>query len=354
MTVIDPTTTITHSVAPRVVEFPFAASGEGMTPNDRFFIRHHFPVPDADPQSWAVRIEGAMDAPITLSLDALRAMPAVTVSAVIECAGNGRAFMNGHASSVQWQLGGVGCATWTGVPLRDVLVRAGLHASAVDVVFEGADHGPEHKVPGNPEVHFARSVPLATAMRPDVVLAYEMNGQPLAPDHGAPLRVIVPGWYGVASVKWLSRIIVSSRPFAGFFQTAEYSYWKRGASGFERVPVTTLQVKAEIARPYPGEEIAIGAPYHIVGAAWTSNASIASVDVSTDGGHSWKAATLGAVPAPHAWHAWEMLWTPQTRGDCTIIARATDSAGRTQPMVHDPNHENYMVHHALPIDVRVT
>ena len=354
MTIADPSEPITRSKSPLVVEFPFADCGEGMTPSDRFFIRHHFPVPDVDPQSWSVRIEGAVDAPRVVSLDALRALPAVTVSAVIECAGNGRAFMNGFASSVQWELGGVGCATWTGVPLRSLLADARVHASAVDVVFEGADHGPEHKLPAGADIHFARSIPLATAMRPDVILAYEMNGQPLEMHHGAPLRAIVPGWYGVTSVKWLSRIIVSERPFSGFFQSAEYTYWKRDTSGIERIPVTTLQVKSEIARPYPGEEVSIGIPYRVCGAAWTSNASITAVDVSTDGGTSWHAATLAAAPDEHAWQPWELEWIPDTTGTCTLMARATDSGGRVQPMTHDVNHENYMVHHALPIAVHVS
>jgi DMSO/TMAO reductase YedYZ molybdopterin-dependent catalytic subunit len=354
MTITNPSEPITRSTSPLVVEFPFADAGGGMTPSDRFFIRNHFPVPDVDPHSWSVRIEGAIDTPVTLSIDALRGMPAVTVSAVLECAGNGRAFMNGFARSVQWQLGGVGCATWTGVPLRTVLAAAGLQASAVDVVFVGADHGPEDKLPGGVDIHFARSVPLSTAMRSDVVLAYEMNGQPLELQHGAPLRVIVPGWYGVTSVKWLSRIIISERPFTGLFQSTEYTYWKWDTCGVERVPVTTLQVKSEIARPYPGEEVAIGVPYRIFGVAWTSNASITSVDVSTDGGITWYAATLGATPDENAWQSWQFEWVPQRVGTSTLMARATDSSGRVQPMTHEPNHENYMVHHALPIEVRVS
>jgi Sulfite oxidase and related enzymes len=186
MTISDPSEPITRSESPLVVEFPFADSVEGMTPNDRFFIRHHFEVPRVDPRSWSISIEGALDEPFTLSLEALRSMPAVTVPAVIECAGNGRAFMNGFPSSVQWELGGVGCDV-DGVPLRDVLAASRLHANAVDVIFEGADHGPERKLPGAPDIHFARSVPLATAMRHDVILAYEMNGEPLEPNHGAPL-----------------------------------------------------------------------------------------------------------------------------------------------------------------------
>ncbi|CAN5307762.1 sulfite oxidase [soil metagenome] len=345
---------IVRSEHPLVVEFPFSELRDA-TPNGRFFIRNHFPVPDIDPATWTLRVEGAIRNSFDLVVDELKALPAVTVSAVIECSGNGRTFMQGNPSSVQWELGGVGCATWTGVPLRVLLERAGVNADAVDVVFEGADHGPEGKLPNQADIPFARSVPLAIATRPDVILAYEMNGEPIDVAHGAPIRVIVPGWYGVTSVKWLSRIIVTTRPFTGFFQSAEYTYWDAtDASPIERVPVTTLKVKSEIARPHSGEAISTGAPYRVFGAAWTSDASITSVDVSTNGGLTWTPATLGVAPDAHAWRLWELWWTPSAPGPHVIMARATDSGARTQPSTHDRNHENYMVHHALPIRVVVT
>ncbi len=344
---------ITRSEDPLVVEFPFAELSE-VTPSAQFFIRNHFPVPDIDTATWKLRVEGAVRTTITVSLDELKAMPAVTVGAVIECAGNGRAFMHGNPRSIQWALGGVGSATWTGVPLRDVLAGAGIDASAVDIVFEGADHGREDKLPHCTDIHFARSVPLAVALREDVILAYEMNGAPLNAVHGAPVRVVVPGWYGVTSVKWLSRVIVATRPFTGFFQSAEYTYWdmSRGASP-ERVPVTTLQVKSEIACPSAGEELRAGLEYCVLGAAWTSDASIVSVDVSTDAGATWNGATLGDSPTGHAWRQWEFRWTPSERGERVLMSRASDSSGRVQPIAHDLNHENYMVHHILPVPVVV-
>ncbi len=342
-----------RSATPLVVEFPFSQLSD-TTPTAQFFIRNHFPVPAIDAATWKLRVEGAVQGALSLSLAELRAMPSVTVGAVIECSGNGRAFMAGNPQSIQWELGGVGCASFTGVPLRDVLARAGINASAIDVVFEGADHGPEAKLPTAADIHFARSVPLAVAMRPDVVLAFEMNGEPLDAAHGAPIRAVVPGWYGVTSVKWLSRIIVTTRPFTGFFQSAEYTYWdaSNGASP-ERVPVTTLEVKSQIARPSIGEELPAGVEYCVSGAAWTSNASIVSVDVSTDDGRTWTPAMLGDEPDQHVWRLWEHRWTPRERGEHVLLARATDSSGRVQPLAHDLNHENYMVHHAFRISVRV-
>jgi DMSO/TMAO reductase YedYZ molybdopterin-dependent catalytic subunit len=346
-------TPITRSDAPLVVEFPFADLSD-VTPSAQFFIRNHFPVPDIDTTTWKLRVEGAVHAPLSISLDELRSMAAATTSAVIECSGNSRAFMQGNPRSIQWGLGGVGCATWTGVPLRDVLMRAGIDANAVDVIFEGADHGPERQLPTGTDIHFARSVPLAVAMRADVILAFEMNEEPLDAAHGAPVRVIVPGWYGVTSVKWLSRVIVTTRAFTGFFQSAEYAYWDASSSSSpERVPVSTLQVKSEIARPTVGEEIVAGVEYRVYGAAWTSEASIVSVEVSTDGGRTWNAATLGDTPDRHAWQLWELWWTPREPGEHVVLARATDSSGRVQPVSHDVNHENYMVHHILPIPVLV-
>lgn len=341
---------VTRSEEPLVVEFPFSELS-ATTPNAQFFVRNHFPVPDIDSATWTLGVEGEVREPLTITLEELRTLPAVTVSAVIECAGNGRTFIQGNPRSVQWELGGVGSASWTGVPLSVVLARAGLNANAVDIVFEGADHGPEDALPGRADIHFARSVPIATAMRPDVLLAYEMNGEPLEPVHGAPIRVIVPGWYGVTSVKWLSRILVTPRAFTGFFQSAEYTYWTTVHGSLERVPISTLKVKSEIARPTSGEELQVGAEYRVFGAAWTSDAAITAVDVSTDGGITWTPATLRDAEEGHAWRLWELWWTPVETGTPVIMARATDSGGRTQPRAHDPNHENYMVHHALPIHV---
>lgn len=344
---------IVRSEAPLVVEFPFAPLNSA-TPTAQFFIRNHFPVPEIDVTTWSLEVDGAVQEPVHLSLDDLRGMPSTTVSAVMECSGNSRSFLHTEPHGIQWGLGGVACATYTGVPLRDVLARVGVRATAVDVVFVGADHGPRDSLSAQSDIHFARGIPLAVALRPDVLLAYEMNGVILDSDHGAPLRVVVPGWYGVTSVKWLSRIVVATRPFSGFFQSVEYAYWDAHDSAFpERVPVTRLQVKSEIARPCQGEQVAAGVKYDVSGAAWTSDAAIVAVDVSTDGGATWNPAAVAKGSAPHAWSLWEFAWTPREPGAHVLMARATDSNGRVQPAAHDENHENYMVHHALPISVTV-
>ncbi len=202
----------------------------------------------------------------------------------------------------------------------------------------------------------ASGLPLNKARSPDVLLAYQMNGVDLPPAHGFPLRAIVPGWYGVASIKWLQRIIVSPRPFNGYFQSIDYSFFSKEKNGLARVvPITELQVKAEIARPTSGEVIKADSDYRIHGAAWTGEAEIAKVDVSTDGGNSWREARLQGENLKNAWLLWEHQWrTPGKEGKVRIMARATDSRGRVQPLEHDPNRRNYMISHVLPVDVTIS
>ena len=201
---------------------------------------------------------------ISIDFAELRKLPSLTIVATIECAGNSRVFLTPKAEGVQWELGGVGTAAWTGVPLSIVLQQAGIRNGAVEVILQGADKGAlteATKTPG--EIHFARSLPLKKATHGDVLLAYEMNGEELSPKHGFPVRAIVPGWYGMASVKWLERIEVTDRPFHGYWQTAEYSRWDRFAGKPVNVPVTQMQVKSQIARPALGERVSRGTPYRV-------------------------------------------------------------------------------------------
>ena len=185
------------------------------------------------------------------------------------------------------------------------------------------------------EIHYARSMPLMKANE-DVLLAFKMNGEELTPAHGSPLRLIVPGWYGMASVKWLTRIIASARPYNGFYQTIDYSFWQRGSSAPTLVPITEMQVKAQIARPGYAEAVPAGKLYRVCGAAWTTEAEITKVELSTDAGATWKNAHLLGAPIRNAWRLWECDWqVPAKPGKATLIARATDSEGRTQPTERD-------------------
>ena len=216
--------------------------------------------------------------------------------------------------------------------MAELLERVGILSTAIDVIFEGADHGEIEDEPTSPgDIHFARSVPVATARAGDVLLAYQMNGADLTKSHGFPVRVVVPGWYGMASVKWLKRIVVTDKPFAGFFQSLQYSRWERMNGTPTLVPVTELQVKSIIIDPEIGGVIPAGATYTIRGQAWTGVGTVARVEVSVDGGKKWAAARLTSPALQHAWRSWTFDWRP-TAGEHSLMVRATDSQGRTQPM----------------------
>ena len=203
------------------------------------------------------------------------------------------------------------------------------------------------------QLKFARSIPIEKA-RADVLVAYKMNGSDLAPQHGFPVRAIVPGWYAMASIKWLQRIIVTDQPFTGYYQTIDYAYWKRRAEVAELTPLTEMQVKAQIAKPAEGDVVPANSGVRVQGTAWTSNGEITKVELSTDGGSTWNDTNLLGEPKPNAWRLWEFNWqTPAAARTQTLIARATDSLGRTQPVERDRDRGTYMINHLLPIEVEV-
>ena len=340
---------------PENLEFDFSSLDSFLTPNDRFYVRTHFATPTLEADKWQLRVEGAVKRPFTLTYDELRKLPSRKVQATLECAGNGRVYLTPPARGVQWERGAVSTAEWTGVPLSALLEQAGLNPRALEVVLEGADGG-EIKDPPHPagSIRFARSLPLAKAQNQDVLIAYRMNDAPLPVAHGFPVRAIVPGWYGVASVKWLTRILVLSQPFQGHFQTIDYAYWQRIGGLPTRVPITEMLVKASIARPAFRETIAVGSTYRIRGAAWAGDAAIAKVEISVDSGKSWELARLQGPSVSHTWRLWEHEWrAPASPGRYTLMARATDAQGNAQPMQRDPDRENYMVNHVVPIEVDV-
>jgi DMSO/TMAO reductase YedYZ molybdopterin-dependent catalytic subunit len=344
---------IVRSENPPNLEMPFETLDGFITPTTSFYVRTHFPIPTIDRRTWRLRVEGEVETPFELNYEEFLQLESSAVAVTLECAGNNRNFIEPKVKGVQWGLGAVGTAEWTGAPLVALLDRAGVKPTAREVILEGTDEGPleDPKAPrGN--VRFARSIPLAKA-RADVLLAHKMNGTELPPQHGFPVRAIVPGWFAVASIKWLQRIIVTDRPFTGYYQTIDYAFWKREGSSSELVPLRELQVKAEIARPKSGEAVAANSSVRVHGAAWTGGGKIVKVEVSADGGVTWNQATLG-VSAPNAWCLWEYLWqTPAKPGRQTLIARATDSIGCTQPTGRDSDRGTYMINHLLPITVEV-
>lgn len=346
---------IVREFSPVNLEFPFATLDSFITPTEHFYVRNHFPMPSLEVASWRLKVEGAVEKPLELRYDEIRNMPAQTKTAMLECAGNGRIFLVPKAKGLLWEFGGVGNAGWTGVPLGAVLDQARLKSSAVEVVLEGYDKGEITEDPKSPgEIHYSRSIPLEKA-RKDVLLAFKMNGEDLAPKHGFPVRAIVPGWYGMASVKWLSRIIVVEKPFAGFFQSIDYSYFEREAGIPTLVPVTKNQVKSQIARPNRGETVPKGTSYRVHGAAWAGESDVTKVEVSQDGGKSWSEAKLTGEAVRHAWRLWEWTWqTPKSAGPVLLMSRATDQLGRVQPMKHDQDRRTSMISHVLPVEVEVS
>jgi len=353
--VVLPSGLIVLEASPANLEFPFTSLNGPITPNDRFYVRSHFATPKLDARTWRLRVEGAVEKPFELDLAELLRLPSESRAVTLECAGNGRSFLTPAARGVQWGQGAVSNAEWTGVSLAAILKRAGVKRSAVDVVLEGADTG-ELKAPPKPSgpVHFARSLPIAKARRPEVLLAYRMNGAELPVDHGYPLRAVVPGWYGVSSIKWLTRIVVTEQPFDGHFQTVDYAYYTRRNGLPSRIPLAEMQVKSQIARPSVGQEVPMGAPTQIFGAAWTSDdADIDRVQFSSDGGRTWTDTRLLGKPVRGAWRLWETTWRAPSAGSYTLMSRATDSRSRSQPLERDPDRDNYMISHVQPVPVMV-
>jgi DMSO/TMAO reductase YedYZ molybdopterin-dependent catalytic subunit len=345
---------IVRGESPLNLEMPFEKLDGFLTPIESFYVRTHFPIPSIDRDAWWLRVEGEVENPVTINYEQLLELEPATIPVTLECAGNNRNFLDPKVKGVQWGLGAVGTAEWTGVPLSILLDRAGVKATAREIILEGADGGllEDPKSPPG-KLKFARSIPVQKA-RADVLLAYKMNGGELPPEHGFPVRAIVPGWYAMASVKWLQRIIVTDQPFTGYYQTFDYAYWKRLAEVAELTPLTEMQLKAQIAKPARGETVPANSSVRVHGAAWTSDAQITKVELSTDGGASWNEVSLIDKPIPNAWRCWEYQWrTPSQPGKRTLLARATDSLGRTQPVERNADHGTYMINHLLPIEVEV-
>lgn len=339
---------------PANLESPFSALDGPITPTERHYVRSHFATPKLTAEEYRLTIEGAVDRTVSFTYEELRKMPTKTVAATMECAGNGRIYLAPAARGVQWEQGAVSTAEWKGVPLSLLLEKAGMKPGAVDIVFEGADGG-EIKDPPKPDsaLKFSRSIPVAKCLE-DVLIVFEMNGKPLPAAHGFPVRAIVPGWYAVASIKWLTRIVVLDQPYHGFFETVDYAYYQRENGLVRRVPLTSLIVKSQIARPTFREAVRPGSKYKITGAAWTGEASVAKVEVSTDGGKIWALARLAKSTGKGVWQLWEYDWSvPSVVGTYALMSRATDSKGNVQSMTRDPDRENYMINHVVPIEVEV-
>jgi DMSO/TMAO reductase YedYZ molybdopterin-dependent catalytic subunit len=345
-----------------VEELQLAARNHGMpleglrydvTPVGMHYLLIHFDVPATEAGTWTVQIGGLVARPRSLTMADLRARPATTLAVTMECAGNGRARLHPRPMSQPWLAEAVGTAEWTGTPLAPILQEAGLDRSAVELVFVGADHG----VQGGIEQDYERSLSISEAMREDVLLAYEVNGAPLPPQHGSPVRLLVPGWYGMTSVKWLRRITAVAEPFDGFQM---WAYQLRDREEDPGEPVTRILPRALMVPPgfpefFTRTRLLDAGSTSLQGRAWSGRGPIERVDLSVDAGESWRPVTLGPLPpSPYAWRSWTTEWNADP-GDHELVVRATDATGTTQPVEQPWNHHglaNNMTQR-VPVTVRV-
>lgn len=332
---------VARTAAPPDLETPLARLGRAwITPTPVFFVRCHHAVPEVDRVTWRLEVAGLVRAPLALDLAALRALPSRRTVITLECAGNGRRrFPEPAPPGVPWDLGAVGTAEWEGVLLDQVLELAGAMPQARHAWFEAADHGPD---PGRDR--FLRSLPLAEAAG-HALLAWSMNGAPLPPEHGGPLRLVMPRWYAMASTKWLTRIRLEAAPCHARFMDRAYRFRRPGLDPAEGEPVTRLRIKSLITSPVEGAAVRAG-PLRVTGFAWGGVDGVRAIELSADGGASWGPARLTGAETPAAWRRWEGTVAAAAGTRMTLAARATDGAGIAQPSEPLPDADGYG-HHAI-------
>ena len=318
-------------LAVRNHSLPLEALRYPITPIGLHYLLTHFDIPQVDASDWRLGIGGHVRRSITLTLDDIQRRPAVTRAVTLECAGNGRANLSPRPLSQPWLFEAVGTAEWTGTPLRSLLEEAGPLEGAAEVVFTGLDRG----VQGGIEQHYERSLSLEEAKRDEILLAYAINGQPLPPQHGFPLRLVVPGWYGMTHVKWLRSVTVVTRPFRGYQQEPAYhvtSTWDELGEPVTRMLPRSLMVPPGIPDFLPRtRQLGLGSCV-LEGKAWSGHGRIVRVEVSTDGGRSWSDARLAGDGDDFAWQSWRYEWEVKAAGEYELCCRATDAAKNVQPV----------------------
>jgi len=349
---VEPFSPVELQLAVRNHGMPLEALRYPVTPAGLHYLLIHYDIPAVDPATFQLTVEGRVSRPLTFSLDDLRARPAVEREVTMECAGNGRALLTGpRPLSQPWLAEAIGTAAWTGTPLAPILNEAGLDDDALEIVFTGLDRGVE----GGEAQLYERSLPMEEALRDENLLAYGMNGGPLPPQHGFPLRLVVPGWYGMTHVKWLTRITVVAEPFTGYQQAQAYRLRRNEDDPGE--PVTRIVPRALMIPPgiasFPERERMLDAgPTTLEGRAWSGWAPVEAVEVSVDGGATWAEAELDPPGQRWAWRGWRFDWNA-TPGDHVLCCRARDEAGNTQPDEADWNVGGYSNNGIQRVSVRV-
>ena len=340
-------------LAARNHAMPLEALRWDVTPVGLHYLLMHYDIPGVDAATWRLEVGGLVDRPLSLSLDDVRERPAVEMAVTMECAGNGRVHVEPHVVSQPWLLEAVGTARWRGTPVAALLQEAGVREGAVEVLFTGLDRGVE----GGEEQAYERSLPVRALLEGEAILAYEVNGVPLPPQHGYPLRLVVPGWYGMTSVKWLSRITLVDQPFEGY--QMRHSYRVRHDEDEPGEPITTIAPRSLMIPPgipdfLTRARVVQAGACEIAGRAWSGSSEIAAVDVSTDGGASWAPAELDeAALGRWAWRSWRFSWSAAP-GEYELCCRARDAAGSEQPLEPPWNVGGYVNNAVQRVAVTVT
>lgn len=342
---------------PPQLETPKHFFKELITPNEALFVRWHIAnIPTSvDLRTWRLKIGGNLEHPLELSMDDLKGLPKVSYTAVLQCAGNGRSLFDPRVPGGQWGNGAMGNVTWTGARLKDILAKAGVKGDSVEVAFNGLDSGPLPTVPD-----FVKSLPVDKALEEDIIIAYEMNGKPLTMLNGFPARLVVPGWYGTYWVKAISDVTVLSKTLEEFWMKPAYripdnpcACVPAGTKPGKTVPINRMDTRSLIIDPSQGNRVPAGKEVAISGLAFSGGYSIKDVVVSTDGGKVWKEATLGKDLGKYSWIQWKLSWKPTQKGKYTLMARATNSIGESQPFEQQWNPSGYKLNNIEKIEVTV-
>ena len=341
----------TKSLHPENQESPIHFLHEWQTPNQYFYRRNHFPYPLLTQHHFWIHISGLVHQPRFFHYSEILSMPSKSLIVPLECAGNQRAHFSPEVYGEQWEGGAISQGKWTGVSLKDILEKAGLSQNAKEIVFEGADFGQKPGI--HEKIPFARSLPIEKALHPDTIIAFQYNDRPLTFKHGYPFRLIVPNWYAMASVKWLSKIKVVDDAFKGPFQTDDYVYYPYKDHNRDKFPVTILNVNSIIQTPIHLSILNTGV-HEIKGIAWGGHGSITELQLSFDKGKTWKYARLESLQnEDYAWSRWSYIWHVEKKGEYTIYSRAKDSSGATQPLTPLWNRKGYGYNAVSKVTVKV-